>query len=474
VIAYEPVIGLEVHVQLATRTKLFCADRIEFGAPPNTHVCPVCLGLPGALPVLNRAAIDLAIRAALGLACTIHETSVFARKNYFYPDLPKGYQITQFDQPLATGGVVVAAVGTPVRIRRIHVEEDAGKSLHDRIPGHTAIDLNRAGTPLIEIVTEPDLTSPEHARSFLLQLKQTLEYLEVSDCDMEKGSLRVDANVSLRPTGSSALGTKTEIKNMNSFSNLERAIDFEIERQTASLQAGDAIVHETLLWDAARAEARPMRSKEESHDYRYFPDPDLPPLIVQTSRVADAASRLPELPSARRARFVAGYNLPDYDTGVLTATRAVADYFEAVAASVSDPKSASNWVMMDVLGWLNRNGRELTEFRIPPAELARLIRSTEDGTLSGSMAKRVFGEMAETGRTVDEIIETHGLVQVRDDDALHAWAAEVVAQHGGEVDRYRAGESRLIGFFMGEVMKRSGGRADPRRTKELLQTLLGS
>ena len=301
---YEPVIGLEVHVQLKTRTKMFCADSAEFGAPPNTHVCPVCLGLPGALPVANAHAVELGVRAALGLHCTVHETSIFARKNYFYPDLPKGYQITQYDRPLATGGWLDVPTGaaegtTRVRIRRVHLEEDAGKSLHDRFPGRTAVDLNRAGVPLIEIVTEPDIRSPAQARAFLTRLKQVLEYLEVSDCDMEKGSLRVDANVSVRPAGSTELGTKTEVKNMNSFAHVERALAFEVGRQVALLERGATVVHETLLWDAARGEARPMRSKEESHDYRYFPDPDLPPLVLRPADIERIRAGLPELPVLR-------------------------------------------------------------------------------------------------------------------------------------------------------------------------------
>ena len=469
---FEAVIGLEVHVQLATRTKLFCADRVEFGATPNTHVCPVCLGLPGALPVPNGAAVDLAIRAALAFECALHETSIFARKNYFYPDLPKGYQITQFEEPIATGGHLDAGNGS-VRLRRIHIEEDAGKSIHDRFPDRTAVDLNRAGTPLIEIVTEPDITSPGHARAFLGLLKQTLEYIEVSDCDMEKGSLRVDANVSVRPRGTLALGTKTEVKNMNSFSNVERALAFEIQRQTGVLTAGGTVEHETLLWDAARGEARPMRSKEESHDYRYFPDPDLPPLLIDQTRIESLRAALPELPLARRARFLASYVLPEYDAGVLTATRALADYYEAVVADTADAKAASNWVMTDVLGWVNQRGGDLAALRVPPAELGTLIRMTRDGALSSSMAREVFSEIAESGRGAATIVQERGLMQVRDEDRLRTWAAEVVAAHPEEAERYRGGDAKLLAFFMGQVMKRSKGQADPRRTSELVRELLG-
>jgi aspartyl-tRNA(Asn)/glutamyl-tRNA(Gln) amidotransferase subunit B len=412
------------------------------------------------------------MRAALAFECAIHETSIFARKNYFYPDLPKGYQITQFEEPIATGGHLDPGAGG-VRLRRIHIEEDAGKSIHDRFPDRTAVDLNRAGTPLIEIVTEPDITSPAHARAFLGLLKQTLEYIEVSDCDMEKGSLRVDANVSVRPTGTQALGTKTEVKNMNSFSNVERALAFEIERQTAVLAAGGSVQHQTLLWDAARGEARAMRSKEESHDYRYFPDPDLPPLVVDQLRIESIRAALPELPVARRTRFRISYGLPEYDAGVLTATRSLADYYEAVVADADDAKAASNWVMTDVLGWVNQRGGDLATLRVPPAELGTLIRMTRDGALSSSMAREVFTEIAGSGRAAATIVQERGLVQVRDEDLLRSWATEVVAAHPGEAERYRGGDNKLLAFFMGQVMKRSKGKADPRRTTELLRELLG-
>jgi len=473
---WEPVIGLEVHVQLATSTKLFCADSAEFGAAPNSHVCPVCLGLPGALPVVNRRAVELGVRAALGLNCTVHEVSRFARKNYFYPDLPKGYQITQFDQPLATGGWLEVeerdGAVQRVRIRRIHLEEDAGKSLHDRLPGRTAIDLNRAGVPLIEIVTEPDLRSPAGARAWLTQLKQVLEYLEVSDCDMEKGSLRVDANVSVRPAGSAELGTKTEVKNMNSFSAVEKALAFEIARQTDLLERGGAVVHETLLWDAARGEARPMRSKEESHDYRYFTDPDLPALVVDRAEIERIRAALPELPAARARRFREQYGLPAYDAGVLTATRELADYYEAVAARAGDAKAASNWVMTEVLGWLNQQQCALPELRVPPEGLADLIRMVAKGTISATMGRRVFARMADTGRSAADIVEAEGLAQVSDEAQLEQWADEVLAAYPAELERYRSGEERLFGFFMGELMKKSRGRADPKRASAILRAKL--
>ena len=473
---FEAVVGLEIHVQLRTATKMFCSDSAEFGAEPNTHVCPVCLGLPGALPVVNARAVELGVRAALGLNCTVHLSSRFARKNYFYPDLPKGYQITQFDRPLATGGWLDLEEPDGelrrVRIRRIHLEEDAGKSLHDRLPGRTAIDLNRAGVPLIEIVTEPDLRSPAAARAWLTQLKQLLEYLEVSDCDMEKGSLRVDANVSVRPVGSTTLGTKTEVKNMNSFSSVEKALEFEVARQISLLEKGEAVVHQTMLWDAERGEARPMRSKEESHDYRYFADPDLPELVLEPAMVERIRASLPELPAARARRFREQYRLPAYDTGVLTATRELADYYEAVAARAGDPKAASNWVMTEVLGWLNQQQCALAELRVTPERLAELIRMVAEGRISTTAGRKVFARMAETGRSPAEIVEAEGLAQVSDAALLEEWADAVIAAHPAEVERYRAGEDRLLGFFMGELMKKSRGKADPRRASQILRERL--
>ncbi|HUF11752.1 MAG TPA: Asp-tRNA(Asn)/Glu-tRNA(Gln) amidotransferase subunit GatB [Longimicrobiales bacterium] len=472
----EPVIGLEVHVQLKTRTKMFCADSAEFGAEPNSNVCPVCLGLPGALPVVNGAAIELAVRAALGLGCTIHERSVFARKNYFYPDLPKGYQISQFDRPLATDGVLEVPTDgggiRPVRIRRIHVEEDAGKSLHDRIPGATAIDLNRAGVPLVEIVSEPDLRTAADARAYLARLKQILQYLGVSDCDMEKGSLRVDANVSVRPRGSATLGTKTEVKNMNSFANVERAIGFEIERQSGIVASGRPVLHETLLWDAGRGVARTMRSKEESHDYRYFEEPDLPPLVLGAGWIRAVEETLPELPQRRERRFREEYGLPEYDAGVLTAERDVADYFEATARAAVDAKAASNWIMTEVLSWANEHEKPVAEVPVTPVALGDLIRLIAEGTLSSTAAKKVFAGMVETGRSAREIVEAEGLAQVSDADRLERWIDEVLAANPDEARRYAEGEAKLVGFFMGQIMKQSGGKADPERVSQILKARL--
>lgn len=467
----EAVIGLEIHVQLRTVQKLFCPDSTRFGDAPNTHVCPVCLGLPGALPVLNGEAVDLALRTALAFGCTIHPTSVFARKNYFYPDLPKGYQISQFEQPIATDGLFAVKHGggvKEVRIRRIHMEEDAGKSLHDRFSRSTAVDLNRTGTPLIELVSEPDLRSPAEVRAYLQQVKQVLEYLDVSDCNMEEGSLRVDANVSVRPAGSAGLGTKTELKNMNSFSGVEKALGVEIERQRGIVAEGGSVEHITLLWDEVRGAVRPMRSKEESHDYRYFPDPDLPPLVVSAERIEAVRAELPEMPVVRRERFVRDLGLPEYDAEVLTSTRELADYFESVAAAVGDPKQASNWVMGPVLALSKDRGTPVDAFPVGAEALAGLVRLVQEGVVSQNVGKDVLVKMVERGESADAIVEAEGLAQIRDASQLEGWVDEVLDLHPDEVARFREGEKRLQGYFMGEVMKASKGKADPAEVARLL------
>jgi aspartyl-tRNA(Asn)/glutamyl-tRNA(Gln) amidotransferase subunit B len=475
---WETVIGLEVHVQQGTRTKMFCGCRATFGDPPNTNVCPTCLGLPGSLPVPNAEAIRLAVRAALALDATVHPVSIFARKNYFYPDLPKGYQISQFDRPLATGGRVrfeSPGRGTAAcSITRLHVEEDAGKSLHDRYPGRTAVDLNRAGTPLAEIVSGPDLRSPAEARAYLVALKQILVYAGVSDCSMEKGTLRVDANLSLRPAGQAELGTKTEIKNMNSFANVERALMAERERQVGLLESGGRVEQVTLLFNAAAGTVRPTRSKEESHDYRYFPDPDLPPLVLSDVFIDEQRRALPELPEARRTRMERQFGLSGYHAQELTGDRAVADYFEATVEAGADPRAVVGWVLGDAIAAYNADGR----FAVTPARLAELVELIRDGVVSQQAAKQAFARMlmgSDQAKAPDSalaVVRSLGLVQVQDTGALEGWVDEVLAANPAEVARYRSGETKLIGFFVGQVMKRSMGKADPKGVTPILQRKL--
>jgi len=476
--SWETVIGLEVHVQLLTRSKMFCGCSAAFGDPPNTNVCPVCLGLPGALPVPNERAVRLAVRAACALGLAVHSRSVFARKNYFYPDLPKGYQISQFEEPLATGGRL--EITSPDRglltvgITRLHLEEDAGKSFHDRVPGMTAVDFNRSGVPLIEIVSEPDLRSPVEARAYLVALKQVLKYLEVSDCNMEEGSLRVDANLSIRRPGA-PLGTRTEVKNMNSFSGVERALTVERDRQIAAVERGETIVQRTMLFDGASGEVRPMRSKEESHDYRYFPEPDLPPLVLSAAWLKAEREALPELPAAKRDRFVRAYGVPATDAGVLSGTRELAEYFESVVALGVDAKEAANWVMNDLLA-LHPDD---VQRALPPAALAGVIRLVKGGTVSRQAAKRVLQELDARSANVAvpaedalRVATELGLIQVQDASQIGTWVRETLAAHPSEVGRYRGGETKLMGFFVGQVMKRSQGKADPKAVNAALTTAL--
>ncbi|MEA2764860.1 MAG: aspartyl-tRNA(Asn)/glutamyl-tRNA(Gln) amidotransferase subunit, partial [Gemmatimonadaceae bacterium] len=442
---------------------------------PNVNTCPVCLALPGALPVLNEHAVELAVRAALGLGCRIDPISVFARKNYFYPDLPKGYQISQFDQPLAVGGSVVigqSEKGTDLQIgiTRLHMEEDAGKSIHDRYPGETAIDLNRAGVPLIEIVSEPDIRSSAAAGAYLRTLKQILQYLDVSDVSMEEGSLRVDANISVRPPGQTKLGTKTEVKNMNSFSAVEKALEAEYARQCALLDSGGRVEQQTLLWDGTRETVRPSRTKEGSHDYRYFPEPDLRPLMLDAKWVEHARKDLPELPAARKARLTTEYALAAVEVEQLTANPALSEYFEEVARASGDGKAAYNWVMGEVLATLRSSGEEIGLFRVRPADLGQLIKLVRDGTISHTAAKRVFGQMVETGKPAAQIAADEGLVQVGDESAIATWVDEVLSEHPDEAARYLSGEKKLQGVLVGFVMKKSKGRADPKRVNQLLSS----
>jgi len=472
---WETIIGLETHVQLRTKSKMFCGCSTAFGAPPNTQVCPVCLGLPGALPAANGAAIGLAVRGALALGCTVHPKSVFARKNYFYPDLPKGYQISQFDQPLATDGTLsflssergVVNAG----VVRLHIEEDAGKSIHDRFPKATAVDLNRSGVPLIEIVGGPDLRSPAEARAYLQTLKQLLEYIGISDCDMEKGSLRVDANVSVRRTGETALNTRTEVKNINSFAFVEKALTVERDRQVALIESGGAVTQQTMLYDSKENSVRPQRSKEESHDYRYFPDPDLPPLVLTPEFVAEQQSELPELPGAKRDRFVASYGLSREHATVVTATRAVADYFETVAKTSAEHQAAANWVMTEALADAKDHNDQL---RVSPAALSQIIGLVKGGTLSHQAAKRVFAEVAAKGGDPRSVAESLGVIQVADTNVVAGWVTDVLGAHAPEVGRYKNGETKLMSFFVGQVMRASKGKADPKLAQRVLEEKLAS
>ena len=477
---FEPVIGLEIHAQLLTASKIFCGCSTEFGAEPNARVCPVCLGLPGALPILNRAAVDDGIRAALALGCTVHETSIFARKNYFYPDLPKGYQISQYEQPLATGGAVEYTSGgvhRRVGITRVHLEEDAGKSLHEGFPDssrRTYLDFNRSGVPLLEIVTEPDLTSAADAAEFFGRLRSILVWLEVNDGNMEEGSLRCDANVSVRPAGATSFGTKAEIKNLNSFRFLQKALEYEIARQTALLSEGTRIVQETRLWDAGAAATVSMRSKEEAHDYRYFPEPDLPPVTVTAARIDAIRRSMPELPDARRSRFVAQYALPEYDAGQLTQSRALADYFEAAVGAGAPAKAASNWIMGELARKLKETGIEVTRSPITPESLAGLTALIENGTISGSLAKDVLERMFASGRSADDVVRTEGLEQLNDESQIVQLINTVLARHVDAVAQYRSGRTAAFGFLVGQVMKAAGGRANPKRVNELLRNALSA
>jgi len=475
--AYEMVVGLEVHVQLRTRSKAFCGCSADFGAPPNVNTCPVCLALPGALPVLNRQAVTLAVRAALALHCTVHERSVFARKNYFYPDLPKGYQISQYDRPLAEGGYVEARVPGADRPRRIaitrlHMEEDAGKSIHDRYPGRTAIDLNRSGVPLIEIVSEPDMRSAAEAGAYLRTLKQILEYAHVSDVSMEEGSLRVDANVSARPRGSPTLGTKTEVKNVNSFSAVERALQAEFQRQCGVLAAGGRVQQLTMLWDGARGSVRPARSKEESHDYRYFPDPDLPPLVLEASEIRHVRDTMPELPDALRQRLATHYSLGADQIEMLMASPGLVAYFEGVARVHGDARVAANWVMGEVSGALNDDAIPIERFTVRAEDLAGLLDMIRAGTVSQTAAKSVFATMRRTGEPAALVARLAGLTQVNDEAQLSAWLDEVFAEMPSETARFLAGEGKLTGVLVGAVMKKSRGSADPRRVNQMLAARL--
>ncbi len=475
---YEAVIGLEVHVQLATRSKIFCACPTGFGAPPNTNVCPVCLGLPGALPVLNRAAVEMAVKAAIALECDVRPLSRFARKNYFYPDLPKGYQISQYELPLAEhGSLEIDAAGGKKRIgvTRVHLEDDAGKSLHEGFRDsdrYTYVDLNRSGTPLIEIVSEPDLRSPDEAYAYLTELKLRMQYIEVSTCDMEKGHLRCDANVSVRPRGQERFGTKAEVKNLNSFRFLKLALEYEIARQVALIEGGGQVEQETRLYNPDTGETVGMRSKEHAHDYRYFPEPDLLPLHISAEWRARILSEMPELPHIKRERFVNAYGLRDYDAGVLTATRETSEYFEKASTASGDPRAAANWVMGDLAAALKAAQKDIRESPVTPEQLGELIALIGKGEISGKLAKEIFEKMFATGESARAIMEREGLRQISDASALGRVVDEVLAANPKQVEQYRSGKVAVLGFLVGQVMKATRGQANPGAVNELLRARL--
>ena len=473
---FEPVIGLEVHAQLSTQSKIFCGCSTAFGAAPNTHVCPICLGMPGVLPVLNRKVVEYALRMALATHCQIAADSRFARKNYFYPDLPKGYQISQYELPVAQHGYIDIEVENEVKrigITRIHMEEDAGKLLHDTDQSFSRVDLNRTGVPLIEIVSEPDIRSAEAAGAYLRKLRSILRYLEICDGNMEEGSFRCDANVSIRPKGVSEFGTRTELKNLNSFKHVEKAILYEIHRQKEIVMEGGQIVQETLLWNPDKGQTTSMRSKEEAHDYRYFPDPDLLPLTIDDAWVHEIRQNLPELPDAKRERFIGAYGLPSYDAEVLTTSRDLADYFEACIADYPNPKQASNWIMGQLLALLNAEGKDIRQSPVPPLALAALLKLVDAGVISGKIAKTVFDEMAKTGKLPDEIVQEKGLMQVSDTSELEQMVQIVIDKHPKEVSDYRGGKEKVIGFFVGQIMKETRGKANPQMVNDILRHQLG-
>jgi aspartyl-tRNA(Asn)/glutamyl-tRNA(Gln) amidotransferase subunit B len=476
---YEPVIGLEVHVQLSTRTKIFCGCPTSFGASPNTNVCPTCLGLPGALPVLSREAVELAMKGAMALNCTVRPVSRFARKNYFYPDLPKGYQISQYDEPLAEHGwlaIVVDGVERRIGVTRVHLEDDAGKSQHEGFKDsdrYTYVDLNRSGTPLIEIVSEPDMRSADEAFAYVTELKQNIQFVEVSTCDMEKGHLRCDANVSVRLKGAEQFGTKVEVKNLNSFRFLKQAIDYEIERQIGVIESCGTVHQETRLYNPESGVTIGMRSKEQAHDYRYFPEPDLVPLRISARWQAEVRKTMPELPGARRARFRQVYGLREYDAQVLTASRATAEFFEEVAEVAKDAKAAANWVMGDLAGLLKSIGKEIHESPVTARHLGELVAMVARGELTGKIAKDVLPKMIETGEGPGALVEREGLKAISDSGVLEKIIDEVIAANPKQVEQYKGGKIAVIEFLVGQVMKASRGQANPGAVNELLKTKLG-
>ena len=472
---FEAVIGLEVHAQLLTASKIFCSCSAEFGAAPNSHVCPVCLGMPGSLPVLNRRVVEFAVKLALATNARVNPVSVFARKNYFYPDLPKGYQISQYEHPLAEGGYIeieVDGVKKRIGLVRIHMEEDAGKLIHDETRPVSYVDFNRTGVPLLEIVSKPDMRSPEEAVAYLKKLRSILRYLEICDGNMEEGSLRCDANVSVRPRGSDTFGTKVELKNMNSFKHVQRALDYEIKRQIALILDGKEVIQETRLFDASRGVTQSMRGKEEAHDYRYFPDPDLVPVEIDKAFVEEVRKTLPELPDEKKARFIEEYQLPAYDAEIITSSRRLAEFFEACVRLFPKPKLISNWIMTEVLRELNREGKEIDETKLTPENFTELLRLLDEGVISSTVAKKVFAEVYATGRSPREIVEEKGLKQESDEAALLEVCQKVLEAHPKEVEKYRKGKKNVIGFFVGQVMRETRGKANPKLVNQLLTKLL--
>jgi len=474
---YEAVIGLEVHAQLLTESKAFCGCSTKFGSAPNSNVCPVCLGHPGVLPVLNKKVVEFTALMGLATNCTINEKSIFARKNYFYPDLPKGYQISQYEEPLCEHGYVNIVFkdesAKKIGITRIHMEEDAGKSIHDQ-SYDTLVDVNRCGVPLMEIVSEPEMHTAEEAVLYLTKIKQLVQYLTICDGNMEEGSLRCDANVSVRLKGENKLGTKTEIKNMNSFRNVERAINFEIERQIATIEDGGKVIQETLLWDADLNEASSMRGKEEAHDYRYFPDPDLMPVIVGEEWKKEIADQMPELPEVRKDRLISKFNLPKYDAEILTQSKSVADYYEKVITVTDDYKSASNWIMTDVLKVINEGKIDIKEFMVSPENLGELINLIKNGTISGKIAKEIFPEMVKENKKPSQIVKEKSLVQITDMSEIEKIVDKILSNSANQVKQYQNGEEKVFGFFVGQVMKETKGKANPKAVNELLKEKLGS
>ena len=472
---YETVIGLEVHVQINTKTKIFCSCSTEFGKPPNANTCPICLGMPGVLPVLNKQFLESSMKACLATHCTIAPMNRFARKNYFYPDLPKGYQISQFEEPLGVNGYIniyINGIKKRIGLTRIHMEEDAGKLIHGEnlgSPGKSYVDFNRTGVPLCEVVSEPDLRSPEEARAYLGELKSILEYTQVSDCNMEEGNLRCDANISLRPKGQKEFGTRTELKNLNSFKFIQKAVEYEVDRQARILDQGDQVIQETRLYDSDRGETFSMRSKEEAHDYRYFPDPDLVPVVLDEAWVEEIKKTIPELPEQKRERFAIEYSLPEYDAGVLTSSRELAIYFEKCTSLFSKPKIISNWIMGDLLRELNKSNQVISECPVSPSALVNLLKLIDEGVISSNIAKVVFEEMYQTGKEPITIVDEKNLKQITDGKAIDKMVEGVLQANLSQVDEYKGGKEKVLGFLVGQVMKASKGKANPGTVNKLLK-----